>query len=410
MFDKVTVPEDGQKIELQDGRLLVPDHPILGVLWGDGIGPDITRASLRAWDAAVNHAYGGGRKIAWMRLYAGEEAMALYGEPLPEDTLKAMAEFRVAIKGPLTTPVGGGIRSLNVAIRQQLDLYACVRPVKWYPGVPSPLKEPHKVDVIIFRENTEDVYAGIEWRSGSDEARQVIRWLNETMGTQIDEMAGIGIKPITELGAKRLVRKAIRYALEKGRKSVTLVAKGNIMKFTEGAFLAWGYEVARQEFGDVTVLEKDAPETDARGAGKLVIKDRIADIMFQQMLLRPDEFDVIATPNLNGDYLSDAVAAQVGGVGIAPGANLSESIAVFEATHGSAPKYTGLDKVNPGSLLLSGAMMLDHMGWSEAAQAIEAAYARTVQQKIVTYDLARQMEDAHEVSTSQFADALIANL
>ncbi|MBN1890525.1 MAG: isocitrate dehydrogenase (NADP(+)) [Thermoflexales bacterium] len=406
MFDKVTVPEDGKKIEVQDGRLLVPDHPILGVLWGDGIGPDITRASLRVWDAAVQKAYGGGRKIAWMRLYAGEEAMALYGEPLPEDTLKAMAEFRVAIKGPLTTPVGGGIRSLNVAIRQQLDLYACVRPVKWYPGVPSPLKEPHKVDVVIFRENTEDVYAGIEWRSGSDEARQVIRWLNETMGTQIDEMAGIGIKPITEFGAKRLVRKAIRYALEKGRKSVTLVAKGNIMKYTEGAFLAWGYEVAKQEFGDVTVLESDAPSS----PGKLVIKDRIADIMFQQMLLRPDEFDVIATPNLNGDYLSDAVAAQVGGVGIAPGANLSESIAVFEATHGSAPKYTGLDKVNPGSLLLSGAMMLDHIGWSEAARAIEAAYARTVGQKIVTYDFARQMEGAQEVSTSQFADAVIQNL
>lgn len=408
MFDKVSVPADGQKIEIKEGRLVVPDHPILGVIWGDGIGPDITRASLRVWDAAVQKAYSGQRRIAWMRLYAGEEAMALYGEPLPPDTLKAISEFVVAIKGPLTTPVGGGIRSLNVALRQKLDLYACIRPVKWYPGVPSPLKEPYKVNVVIFRENTEDVYSGIEWRSGSDDARKVIRWLNETMGTQIDEMAGIGIKPMTEFATKRLVRKAIQYAIDKGRKSVTLVTKSNIMKFTEGAFMWWGHEVAQQEFGDMTVMEQDAGGKQQEG--KVVIKDRIADIMFQQMLLRPDEFDVIATPNLNGDYLSDAVAAEVGGVGIAAGTNLSDWIGLFEATHGSAPKYAGQDKVNPGSLLLSGVMMLEYIGWNEAALAIVNAYIKTVGQKIVTYDFARQMEGAREVSTSQFGDAVISNL
>ena len=356
----------------------------------------------------MEKAYGGQRKIAWMRFYAGEEAMALYGEPLPQDTLKAMSEFSVAIKGPLTTPVGGGIRSLNVAMRQQLDLYACVRPVRWFPGVPSPLREPHKVDVVIFRENTEDVYAGIEWQSGSEEARRVARWLNETMGTSIDEMAGIGIKPITEFGTKRLVRKAIRYALEKGRRSVTLVHKGNIQKFTEGAFMQWGYEVAREEFGDVTVREQEVGGR--RAGGKIVIKDRIADIMFQQMLLRPEEYDVIATLNLNGDYLSDAVAAEVGGVGIAPGANIGDFVALFEATHGTAPKYANQDKVNPGSLLLSGTMMLDYIGWKEAAQAIVAAYVKTVGQKIFTYDFARQMEGAREVKTSEFASAIIGNL
>ncbi len=408
MFDKVTVPPEGKKIEIKDGKLVVPHNPILGVVWGDGIGPDITRASLRIWDAAVQKAFNGQRKIAWMRLYAGEEAMELYGEPLPQDTLKAIQEFVVAIKGPLTTPVGGGIRSLNVALRQKLDLYACVRPVRWYPGVPSPLKEPHKVDVVIFRENTEDVYAGIEWQSGSDDARKLIRWLNENMGTQIDEMAGIGIKPMTEFGTKRLVRKAIQYAIGHGRKNVTIVTKSNIMKFTEGAFMWWAHEVAKQEFGDVTVMEQDAGQPGTEG--KIVIKDRIADIMFQQMLLRPDEFDVIATPNLNGDYLSDAIAAEVGGVGIAAGTNLSDFLGLFEATHGSAPRYANQDKVNPGSLLFSGVMMLDYIGFSEAARAIEAAYIKTIGQKIVTYDFARQMEGAREVKTSEFADAVIRNL
>jgi len=408
MFEKVIVPSEGHKIEVKEGKLMVPDHPILGVIWGDGIGPDIMRASLCIWDAAVEKAYGGRRKISWMRLYAGEEAMALYGEPLPQDTLRAISEFMVAIKGPLTTPVGGGIRSLNVALRQKLDLYACVRPVRWYPGVPSPLREPHKVDVVIFRENTEDVYAGIEWQSGSEEARRVARWLNEAMGTTISEEAGIGIKPVTEYGTKRLVRKAIQFALERGRKSVTLVHKGNIQKFTEGAFMQWGYELAREEFGDLTVTEEKAGTPDARG--KIIIKDRIADIMFQQMLLRPEEYDVIATLNLNGDYLSDAVAAEVGGVGIAPGANIGDFAALFEATHGTAPKYANQDRVNPGSLLLSGVMMLDYIGWKEAASAIVDAYIKTVGQKIVTYDFARQMEGAREVKTSEFATALIANL
>jgi isocitrate dehydrogenase len=411
MFDKVIVPEDGKKIEIKDGKLIVPDNPILGIMWGDGIGPDITRASLRIWDAAVQKAYSGNRKIAWMRLYAGEEAMAMYGNPLPPDTLNAIKEFTVAIKGPLTTPVGGGFRSLNVTLRQVLDLYACVRPVKWYPGVPSPLREPHKVDVVIFRENTEDVYAGIEWQSGSEDAVKVIRLLNENMGTKISEQAGIGVKPMTEFGAKRLVRKAIRYALDNGRRSVTFMHKGNIQKYTEGAFMKWGYELAKQEFGDVTMTEAELGQgKQADGTLRVLIKDRIADIMFQQMLLRPDEFDVIATPNLNGDYLSDAVAAEVGGVGIAPGANIADYVAVFEATHGTAPKYANLDKMNPGSLLLSGVMMLEYIGWKEAAKAIIDAYVKTVGQKIVTYDFARLMDGAREVKTSEFASAVIANL
>jgi len=408
MFDKITVPADGEKIKVKDGKLVVPDNPIIGVIWGDGIGPDITRASLRVWEAAVQKVYRGNRKIAWMRLYAGEEAMALYNDPLPPDTLNAIKEFIVAIKGPLTTPVGGGFRSLNVTLRQELDLYACVRPVKWYPGVPSPLREPHKVDVVIFRENTEDVYAGIEWPSGSEQAIKAIRLLNEHLGTRISEAAGLGVKPMTEFGTKRLVRKAIRYAIENNRKSVTLMHKGNIQKYTEGAFMKWGYEVAEQEFGDVTLTEQAADNKPQ--PGKIVIKDRIADIMFQQMLLRPDEYDVIATPNLNGDYISDAVAAEVGGVGIAPGANMADYIAVFEATHGTAPKYANQDKVNPGSLLLSGVMMLEYIGWKEAAQAIIDAYVKTVGQKIVTYDFARLMDGAKEVKTSEFASAVIDNL
>jgi len=411
MFDQVTVPAEGKKIEIQNGQIVAPDNPILGVMWGDGIGPDITRASLRIWDAAAQKVYGGNRKVAWMRLYAGEEAMAMYGNPLPPDTLNAIREFAVAIKGPLTTPVGGGFRSLNVSLRQELDLYACVRPVKWYPGVPSPLREPHKVDVVIFRENTEDVYMGIEWPSGSEEAVKAIRFLNENLGTKISEAAGIGVKPMTEFGAKRLVRKAIRYALDHGRKSVTFMHKGNIQKYTEGAFIKWGYELAKQEFGDVTITEQDAQSAGTQDArDKIVIKDRIADIMFQQMLLRPDEYDVIAAPNLNGDYLSDAVAAEVGGVGIAPGANIADFAAVFEATHGTAPKYANQDKVNPGSLLLSGVMMLEYIGWREAAKAIVDAYVKTVGQKIVTYDFARLMDGAKKVKTSEFASAVIANL
>jgi len=410
MVTRIRVPAEGEKITVHDGRLVVPDRPIIGYIEGDGIGPDIMRACLRVWDAAVERAYGGRRKIAWMELYAGEKARNLYdGQVLPEETLAAIAEHIVAIKGPLTTPVGGGIRSLNVTIRQALDLYACVRPVRWYPGVPSPLRHPEQVDVVIFRENTEDVYAGIEWPSGSPEARKVIRWLNREMGTQIDEMAGIGVKPITEYGTKRLVRKAIRYALENGRKSVTLVHKGNIQKFTEGAFRNWGYQLAKEEFGDVTVTEEEV-NAGADPTGKLIIKDRIADIMFQMMLLRPAEFDVIATPNLNGDYLSDAVAAEVGGVGIAPGANIGDYVAVFEATHGSAPKYANQDKVNPGSLLLSGVMMLEYLGWKEAADLIVEGYKRTIAQKIVTYDFARQMEGAREVRTSEFATAVIENM
>ncbi len=412
-FDRIVVPTEGEKITIRQGRLHVPHHPILAFIEGDGIGPDITRACLRMWDAAVQAAYGGQRKVAWMEIYAGEKAARLYdGDYLPAETLAAMREFIVGIKGPLTTPVGGGFRSLNVTLRQELDLYACVRPVRWYRGVPSPLKHPELVDVVIFRENIEDVYAGIEWEMGTPEARRVISWLNREMGTSIREDSGIGIKPMSEFNSKRLIRKAIQYALDEGRKSVTLVHKGNIQKYTEGAFRAWGYVVAREEFGDQTITEQELWEVygGRQPEGKGVIKDRIADIMFQQMLLRPDEYDVIATPNLNGDYLSDAVAAEVGGVGIAPGANIGDYIALFEATHGTAPKYAGLDKVNPGSLLFSGVMMFDYIGWREVGELICRAYERTIAQKIVTYDFARQMEGAKEVKTSEFASALISNL
>lgn len=409
MFTHIRVPEDGKKIELRNGRLVVPDHPIIGYIVGDGTGRDIMPAAMKVWNAAVQEVYGGQRKVAWVRLYAGEDAEELYGERLPEETLQAIREFVVAIKGPLTTPVGYGWRSINVQLRQKLDLYACVRPVKWYPGVPSPLKEPHKVNMVVFRENTEDVYAGIEWEAGSPEAKRVAAYLKRTFRITLPPNAGIGLKPISEGATKRLVRKAIRYALENGRRSVTLVGKGNIMKYTEGAFVRWGYEVAREEFGDVTITEAEVAEGKP-SEGKIIIKDRIADAMFQQVLLRPDEYDVIATPNLNGDYLSEALAALVGGVGIAPGANIGDGLAVFEATHGSAPKYAGLDKVNPGSLLLSGVMMFRYIGWNEVADAIEAAFTRTIQQKIVTYDFARLMEGAREVRTSEFADAIVANL
>ncbi len=392
----------------------MPDRPILGYFEGDGIGPDITRASLRIWDAGVEKAYGGQRKVAWMQLYAGEQAYNVYGDYFPKETLAALREVVVSIKGPLTTPVGGGFRSLNVALRQELDLYACVRPVRHYPNVPSPLREPDKVDVVIFRENTEDVYSGIEYKAGTPEAQKVIDFLQREMGARLlsDVNCGVGIKPISEFGTKRLVRKAIQYAIDYDRKSVTFVHKGNIQKFTEGAFRNWGYELGKEEFGDVTITEDElwSQYGGKQPAGKIVLKDRIADIMFQLMLLRPDEFDVIATPNLNGDYLSDAIAAEVGGVGIAPGGNIGDGLAVFEATHGTAPKYANQDKVNPGSLLFSGVMMLEYIGWREAANLITAAYTETVKDKIVTYDFARQMEGAKEVRTSEFATAIIERM
>lgn len=412
-YTKIVVPTTGERITVSEGKLNVPDNPILLWIEGDGIGPDIMTASKRIWDAAVQRAYGGQRKISWMEIYAGEKAAGLFGgDYFPAESLNAIREFQVGIKGPLTTPVGGGFRSLNVALRKDLDLYACIRPVKWYPGVPSPLRRPDQVDVVIFRENTEDVYAGVEYKAGSPEAMKVERFLKDEMGAKFFANSGIGIKPVSEFGSKRLIRKAFTYALEHGRKSVTFVHKGNIQKFTEGAFMQWGYEVARQEFGDVTITEQQLWDdfSGTMPAGKLLVKDRIADIMFQQMLLRPSEYDVIATLNLNGDYLSDAVAAEVGGVGIAPGANIGDTMAVFEATHGTAPKYANLDKVNPGSLLLSGVMMLDYIGWGEAARAVEAAYTQAVADKIVTYDFARQMEGAREVKTSEFASAVIAQL
>jgi len=411
-FEKIAVPSSGERITYADGKLNVPDHPILAYIEGDGIGPDIMRASLRIWDAAVEKAYGGSRKVAWMEIYCGEKAQELYGTSMPDETFEAMRQYYVGIKGPLTTPVGEGFRSLNVTLRQVLDLYACVRPVRWYRGVPSPLKRPDEVDVCIFRENTEDVYAGIEYEAGTPENDKVARFLREEMGATFFEGAGIGIKPISAFGSKRLVRSAIRYAIDRKRKSVTLVHKGNIQKFTEGAFMKWGYEVAAEEFANETIswaeVEKNhggkVPE------GKILVQDVIADISFQKMLLRPSEFDVLATPNLNGDYLSDAIAAEVGGVGIAPGANIGDGVALFEATHGTAPKYANLDKVNPGSLLFSGVMMLEYIGWNEAADLITTAYEKTLDQKIVTYDFARQMEGAKEVKTSEFATAIIANM
>ncbi|MGH8460563.1 MAG: isocitrate dehydrogenase (NADP(+)) [Stenotrophobium sp.] len=412
-YKHVKLPAGGAKITIQNGKLNVPDNAILGYVEGDGIGVDITPASLKIWDAAVAKAYGGKRKIHWCETYLGEKAAGLYdGNYCPDETLKALQELVISIKGPLTTPVGGGFRSLNVALRQDLDLYACVRPVRHYAGVPSPLKTPGKVDVVIFRENTEDVYAGIEYKSGTPENEKVAKFLREEMKAKFFEGAGLGIKPISAFGSKRLVRKAIQYAIDNGRESVTMVHKGNIMKFTEGAFRNWGYEVAREEFGNVTITEEQlyAEYKGKQPEGKIVIKDRIADIMFQMMLLRPDEFDVLATPNLNGDYLSDAIAAEVGGMGIAPGANIADNVAVFEATHGTAPKYANQNKVNPGSLLFSGVMMLEYMGWREAADLITLTYPEVIADGIVTYDFARQIDGATEVGTSQFADALIERI
>jgi isocitrate dehydrogenase len=412
-FEKIVVPEEGTKITSSNGKLNVPDNPIVAFIEGDGIGYDIMTASKRIWDAAVNVAYHGNRKISWMEIYAGEKAASVYdGNYMPEETFDALREFLIGIKGPLTTPVGGGFRSLNVTLRQVLDLYSCVRPVRWYRGVPSPLKAPEEVDVVIFRENTEDVYAGIEYESGTPENEKLARFLREEMGATFFEGAGLGIKPISAFGTKRLVRAAINYAIDHNRKSVTLVHKGNIQKFTEGAFQKWGYEVAAQEFPEQTISwdEVASKHNGKVPEGKILIQDTIADIIFQKMILRPSEFDVLATPNLNGDYLSDAVAAEVGGVGIAPGANIGDEVALFEATHGTAPKYTNLDKVNPGSLLFSGVMLLEHLGWVEAADIITKAYEKTLDQKIVTYDFARLMVGATEVSTSQFATTVIDNM
>jgi isocitrate dehydrogenase len=402
----------GRIVINQDTTLTVPDDPEIPYIEGDGIGQDITPAMIKVVDAAVDKAYGGKRKIKWIEVLAGEKAFKETGNYLPEETLKTIKECVVAIKGPLTTPVGGGFRSLNVTLRQVLDLYACVRPVRWIPGTPSPVKHPEKVNMVIFRENTEDVYAGIEFESGSKEAKRLIEFLREELKKTVREDAGIGIKPISPFGSKRLVRKAIKYALENRLPSVTLVHKGNIMKYTEGAFRNWGYEVAKEEFPEVTVAEDEIPTRFPNGVpeGVVVIKDRIADAMFQWALLRPEEYSILATPNLNGDYLSDALAAQVGGLGMAPGANIGDGYAVFEATHGSAPKYAGLDKANPSSLILSAKMMLEYIGWKEAANLIWEALAKTIQSKVVTYDLARQMEGAREVKCSEFAEEVVKNI
>ena len=405
------VPSRGEAIGFENGSLKVPDTPIIPFVEGDGTGPDIWRASVRVFDAAVEKAYRGERRIEWMEVFAGEKSFQQFKDWLPQETVDAMQEFRVSIKGPLTTPVGGGIRSLNVTLRQVLDLYACIRPVRYFEGVGAPVKEPEKVDIVIFRENTEDVYAGIEWKAGSPEAEKIGAYIRKEFGKEIREKSAIGIKPMSEFGSKRLVEMAIRYALAKDKESVTLVHKGNIMKFTEGAFRDWGYEVAREKFEDCTCTEAELAKggTSAR-ADAIVMRDRIADSMFQQLLLRPSEYSVIATPNLNGDYLSDAAAAQVGGLGIAPGGNVGDGVAVFEATHGTAPKYANLNKINPGSVILSGVMMLEYLGWNEAATLIVKGVENAIKSKRVTYDLARQMPGATEVSTSAFGDQVIAGM
>ncbi|ROR32619.1 NADP-dependent isocitrate dehydrogenase [Inmirania thermothiophila] len=416
-YDKIQVPADGERIGVRDDfSLEVPDRPVIPFIEGDGIGVDITPVMRRVVDAAVEKAYGGRRAIAWMEIYAGEKANRVYGEGvwLPDETLEAVREFVVSIKGPLTTPVGGGIRSLNVALRQELDLYVCLRPVRYFRGTPSPLREPEKTDMVIFRENSEDIYAGIEWPAESPEARRVIEFLRTEMGVEkirFPQTSGIGIKPVSREGTERLVRKAIQYAIDNDRASVTLVHKGNIMKFTEGAFRDWGYALARREFGAEPI--DGGPWcrfTNPRTGREIVVKDVIADAFLQQILLRPEDYDVIATLNLNGDYISDALAAQVGGIGIAPGANLSDSVAMFEATHGTAPKYAGQDKVNPSSLILSAEMMLRHLGWTEAADLVLRGVGGAIAAKTVTYDLARLMEGATQVSCSGFGEAVIANM
>ena len=458
-YKHICVPESGEKIEVRDGQLRVPDRPIIPFIEGDGIGRDIWRATKIVLDSAVERAYQGQRQIEWMEIYAGEKGQKTTGEPLPQETLAAIREFKVSLKGPLTTPVGSGFRSLNVALRQLLDLYACVRPIQYIPGVPSPIKHPERVNFVIFRENTEDVYAGIEWEQGSPEAQRLIEFLKEQMGVEVRPDSGIGLKPISEFGAKRLVRQAIEYALQHDRRRVTLMHKGNIMKYTEGAFRKWGYELALQEFRDQCVTERESwilsnreknpdlrveenarriePEYEnladdkkaqvraevesvlaaiweSHGNGKwkekVLINDRIADIMFQHVLTRPTEFEVIATPNLNGDYLSDACAAHVGGVGIAPGANIGDEIGLFEATHGTAPVHADKDKANPTALILSGVLMLEYLGWTEAAELVREALAKTIQQKRVTYDLERLMEGAQKLTTRGFAQAVVENL
>ncbi len=446
-FEKLLQPEQGEKIEFKNGSLVVPDRPIIPFIMGDGMGPDIWHPTRKVVDAAVTKTYSGKRSIEWFRIYAGLDAMQLYGKDtvLPNDTINAIKEYLVAIKGPLTTPVGGfdfvcmscaaemngtdgdrpekcpkcgsvwitkRFRSMNVGLRQVLDLYACVRPVKWIPGVPSPVKEPQNLDVVIFRENTEDVYAGIEFREGEATTMEIINLISTKINKQIRPDSGIGIKPMSKTGSQRLVEKAIRFAIEQKKKVVTLVHKGNIMKFTEGAFRDWGYEVAKEKFKDSVITEKELWENHGgkMPAGKILINDRIADSIFQQVLLRPSEYSVLATPNLNGDYLSDACAAQVGGLGMAPGSNIGEAIGLFEATHGTAPKYTGLDKVNPGSLMLSAVLMLQYMRWNEAAALIEKGLEGAVRQKRVTYDLERQMEGAKVLKTSEFGSAVIENM
>ncbi len=410
-FEKLNLPLEGDLIEFENGRLKVPDRPVVPFIEGDGIGTDIWAAARRVIDASVDKAFGGSRCIHWFEVYAGGKARDRYGEWLPQDTFEAIRHYKVAIKGPLTTPIGGGFRSLNVTLRQELDLYACIRPVRYFEGVPSPLRRPDRVDLIIFRENTEDVYAGIEWREGSEKCRRVIDFLNREMGCDVAPDSAIGVKPMSAKASRRLVRKAIRYAIEHKKPSVTIVHKGNIMKFTEGAFKEWGYQIAKEEFAEYTLTEEEALKLGATvPRSKVIIRDRIADSMFQQILVRPAEYSVIAAPNLNGDYLSDAAAAQVGGLGMAPGANVGDEAAVFEATHGTAPKHAGQDKVNPGSLILSGAMMLEHLGWDEGARLIVKGIESAIRSRRVTYDLARQMEGAETVKCSEFADSIIAGM
>ena len=417
MYQHIKIPAHGSKITVnKDNSLNVPDQPIIPFIEGDGTGVDITPPMRRVVDAAVAKAYGGKRKIAWMEVYAGEKAVKVYGNDtwLPDETVQAVREYVVSIKGPLTTPISGGIRSLNVALRQMLDLYVCLRPVRWFKGVPSPVKEPHKVDMVIFRENTEDIYAGIEWPAGSPEAKKIITFLQNEMGVtkiRFPETSAIGIKPVSVEGSERLIRRAIQYAIANKRRSVTLVHKGNIMKFTEGGFKNWGYELAKREFGGVEIDGGPWLKLPEKyGSGGIVIKDMIADAFLQQILLRPAEYDVIATLNLNGDYISDALAAEVGGIGIAPGANLSDTVAMFEATHGTAPKYAGKDYVNPGSLILSAEMMLRHMGWPEAADLIIKGIDGAIGAKTVTYDFARLMDGAKQVPCSVFGESIIKHM
>ena len=418
-YDKLQTPTSGEKIVInEDQSLSVPNNPIIPFIEGDGIGPDIWRASQAVFDAAVEKSFGSEKKVEWFEVYAGEKSLDVYGENewLPKDTLEAISDYKVAIKGPLTTPVGGGIRSINVALRQLLDLYACVRPVRYFEGVPSPVKEPEKLNVVIFRENTEDVYSGIEWKQGTPEVKKLIEFLNDgavgALGKKIREDSGLGIKPISITGSERLIRRSIQYAIDNGLPMTTLVHKGNIMKFTEGAFRDWGYALAEREFSDSTVSEDTLWNKfdGKRPDGKVVVNDRIADAMFQQLLLRPDEYSVLATMNLNGDYLSDACAAQVGGLGLAPGANIGDEAALFEATHGTAPKYAGQEKVNPSSVILSGALMFRHLGWGEVADRIERGIEGAIKKKTVTYDLERQMDGATLLKCSEFGQAIIENM